>query len=422
MILKFFLRLVDNKKVLIEMFWSFLTKGISLILFLITNVILARMLGVEKFGTWSFFLSIMTSIFFISYFGINGSTRRFVAKYNETDSLKNVLLSSIKLRFFLSSIFTFIFLFTYKYIAFFLNKPELESLFLYGIPLIFLSGFVDFFKSVFMGLYRIKYVFFVNICEFGFKFILVILFLLFSNTLASVISSFTVSLLITSLLGIYLFYFNFYKDLKKDNRQFTKQILNYSLPLIWLNIGFIALTEIDTIMIGIFSTLEEVGIYAVAKQIFLKLPHISLAIVMGAMPIFAKLNNSNKKELKRKLYNILKLNSIIFIVITIIIVFLSPFFIPLIFGEEYIRSVLSLQILSFFLFGFTNSIIFGFFLDYVGRAKLRAINITITIIINIVLNILLIPKYGATGAAIATSVSYLPYVILNWIEVRKILN
>jgi O-antigen/teichoic acid export membrane protein len=42
--------------------------------------------------------------------------------------------------------------------------------------------------------------------------------------------------------------------------------------------------------------------------------------------------------------------------------------------------------------------------------------------LNIILNILLIPKYGAIGASIATSIAYTPYVILNWLEVRKILN
>jgi O-antigen/teichoic acid export membrane protein len=66
------------------------------------------------------------------------------------------------------------------------------------------------------------------------------------------------------------------------------------------------------------------------------------------------------------------------------------------------------------------SIILSSFLDYIGKAKKRAYNISVTIILNIGLNIILIPRYGATGAAIATSVSYLPYVILNWLEVRKI--
>jgi O-antigen/teichoic acid export membrane protein len=38
------------------------------------------------------------------------------------------------------------------------------------------------------------------------------------------------------------------------------------------------------------------------------------------------------------------------------------------------------------------------------------------------LNLLLIPKYGAVGASVATSIAYTPYVILNWLEVKKVLD
>jgi len=414
--------MVSSNKIIKETVWSFLTQGISLALFLLLNIILARKLSVGSFGLWSFFLSIMTLVFTISYFGINTSSKKFIAQYNKTESLKNILISSIKLRFIISLTFTLIFLITYKPLVNILNKPELEILFLYGIPLIFLSGFVEYFKSVFIGLHRIKYNFFVNLSEYGLKLILVVLFLLFSNSLINVVNSFTIALLITTILGFYFLYFNFYKDLKKPNKNFTKDILKYSYPLIWITIGFLALTEIDTIMIGILSTATEVGIYAIAKQIILKMPHISLILVMGAMPIFAKLNNENKEKLKKKLYNLLKINSLIFILIILGILFLSPFFIPLIFGRDYIKSILPLRILTIYLFCFATSVILSSFLDYTGKAKIRAINISITIILNIILNLILISKYGAAGAAIATSVSYLPYVLLNYSEVRRSLR
>jgi O-antigen/teichoic acid export membrane protein len=415
--LKKFQNLYKNKTFK-EIVWSFLTKGSTLILFLVINIILARRLGVESFGLWSLFLSVMTIIFALSYFGVNTSTKKFVAQHNKTNNLKNVLLSSIKLRLIFSSIFSLLLLIFYKPLSSLIN-PELEILFLYGIPLIFLSGFVEYFKSVFMGLHRIKYNFIVNLSEYGLKFVLIILFLLFSNSVISVVNSFIIALFITMTIGSYLLYHNFYKSLKKTSNNFTKDILKYSYPLIFITIGFMALTEIDIIMIGIFSTVTEVGIYSVAKQIILKLPHISLAIAMGTMPVFAKLDNMNRSELKKRLHNLLKINSIIYFVIILGILFLSPFFIPLIFGLEYANSVLPLQILCIYLFFYATSIILSSFLDYTGKAKIRAYNICITIVLNIVLNVILIPKYGAVGAAIATTISYMPYIVLNWIEVRR---
>ena len=91
----------------------------------------------------------------------------------------------------------------------------------------------------------------------------------------------------------------------------------------------------------------------------------------------------------------------------------------MIFGKEYLGSVLPLQILTFYIICFSFSIFLSSLLDYQGKAKKRAVNLSFTLIANIILNYILIPPYGAIGAAIATSTSYLPYIILNFIEVRK---
>lgn len=402
-----------------ETLWSLATKIITLALFLILNIVLARSLGVESFGLWSLFLSVITLIFTLSYFGINASAKRFVAQYSGTNDLKSVLSSSIKLRLILSLIFVVLLLISHRQIAALLGQPNLGILLLYGVPLLLFSGLTEYLKSVFMGLHRIKYNFIVNICEFGLKLILVILFLSFSNSVIAVVNSFIVALFLTTIVGVYLLYFNFYKDLERTDKSFTRDILRYSYPLAFISLGFIALTEIDTIMIGYFSTSSEVGIYAVAKQIIIKLPHIALAIAMGTMPIFAKLNEGNKAELKKKFANILKANIAVYVPIVLALFLLSPTLIPLLFGTEYVEAVLPLRILSIYVFFMAMSVILSSFLDYVGKARVRAYNITATIVLNVILNIILIPEYGAAGAAVATSVSYLPYVALNWIEVRK---
>jgi len=414
--------ILSDKKTSKELFWSFFTKGGTLGLFLFVNIVLARFLGSEDFGLWSLFLSVITIVFTLSYFGINASTRKFVAQHNKTSNLKDVLLSSIKLRLIFSLVFSIFFFFLRGEIAKALGNSQLEILFLYGTPLIFFAGFAEYFKSVFMGLHRIKYNFVINLVEHGLKLFLVVFFFLFANSLIFVVNSYVIALCVTCLVGFYILYFNFYKNLEFSQKDFKKEIFKYSIPLILVSLGFIVLTEIDTVMIGIFSTSEEVGIYAVAKQIIIKLPHIALAISMGTMPVFAKLNSENKRELREKFYNILKINSGIYFVIVVGILFLSPFVLPWVFGEEYIDSILPLQILTIYLFLAASSRIVSVALDYVGEAKIRAYNIIFTIILNVTLNMFLIPQYGATGAAIATSISYAPYFLLNYCKTVKILR
>lgn len=411
-----------RNKLFKETVWSFLTKGITFLLVFAVNIFLARFLAVEKFGLWSFFFAILSIILLLSYWGINASAMKYIAEHNKTPNLRSVLKSSIKLRVLFSLIFSVALLFLYKPLTILINRPELENLFLLAVPLVFLSGITEYLKAVFMGLHRNKYNLIINLFEYGLKLILVVLFLMFSNSLDSIVTSYSLALLITVIVGVYLLYFNFYKDLKYSNKNFSKKIFRYSLPLFFIGIGFWIATEIDIVMLGFLKGNYEVGIYSVAKEIIIKLPHIALAITMGTMPLFAKLKKANKEKLKKLFYKLLNINTMIFIPIALFIIFFSWFFIPLIYGPKYSESVLPLQLLTPYLVLFSYSIFLSSFLDYQGLAKKRAINLSVAVILNILLNLFLIPKYGASGAAIATSLSYIPYVILNWIEVKQVLR
>ena len=415
------LSILTRNKLLEETAWSFLAKGISTIFFISLNVFLARHLGTDQFGTWSYFYSLLSIVMLLSYFGINGAARKYVAQFNNTDKLGSILKSSLKIRVSYSILFALIFLSIHRAVASILSRPDFELLFVVAVPLIIFSGLVDFFKHVFEGLHRLKYAFVVIFFEHGLKLIITIITLFFVNGIVAVIYSFNLALFITSIIGFYFYYYHFYKNNRADKKSIDLDILKYSLPLFFISIGFAVAVELDVLMIGIFSVDSEVGIYAVAKQIIVKLPHLALAIALGVMPVFAKLNTSNKEELKLLFNKLILINTAIFGSLGLLILTTSWFFIPLIFGEEYQQSVLPLMVLVFYLILFSYSIFFSSLLDYQGKATKRAVNLIITIVLNILLNIILIPRYGATGAAIGTSVSYMPFVFLNWLEVRKIL-
>ena len=414
-------RLLKNK-LLKETFWSFATKGITFILFISINVFLARSLGAEKFGFWSFFYSIISVLFMISYFGINTSARKYAAQYNKTNKLKNVIRDSFKLRFLFSFIFALFIFISSKKLAILVDHSEFEILFQYSAPFIFFMGFVEYFKQMFIGLHRIVYNFIINFLEYGLKLIFILVLFYFSINLLNIIKAFTLATFSAALGGSVILYFIFYKNKSSShNCNLTLDIFKYSVPLFFISIGFLIATELDVLMLGFLSTNREVGIYAVAKQITMKLPQISLAIAMGTMPVFAKLTENNREKLKKLFFKLLKINALIFSIIVGGILSFSWYFIPLIFGIEYRASVLPLRILTVYLLCFSFSIFLGSFLDYQGLAKKRAINLFIATILNITLNFILIPHFGAVGAATATSVSYLPYIVLNWLEVRKLL-
>jgi O-antigen/teichoic acid export membrane protein len=144
---------------------------------------------------------------------------------------------------------------------------------------------------------------------------------------------------------------------------------------------------------------------------------------MGSMATFANYRTSkNGQELKAHFYRLLKIVSIVFSVITVGLLTTSWFVIPFIFGSAYIPSIIPLLLLIPYMLSFAFSAITGLFLDYQGLATTRAIYLVVTIVLNVLLNLWLIPKYGAAGTAIATSISSIPYALLNLRQATGFIN
>lgn len=64
----------------------------------------------------------------------------------------------------------------------------------------------------------------------------------------------------------------------------------------------------------------------------------------------------------------------------------------------------------------------GAFLTYTGHARSRMNHLLITLILNVGLNLLLIPLFGALGAGLAASMSFLPYFLANWWRCEQVLG
>lgn len=84
-----------------------------------------------------------------------------------------------------------------------------------------------------------------------------------------------------------------------------------------------------------------------------------------------------------------------------------------IFGLEYLGAIPVLQVLSLYLILTSLMSITSRSLDYLGRARERAIAQVITSVANVILNLILIPRIGVVGAALATVFTYGTYSMSN---------
>lgn len=180
----------------------------------------------------------------------------------------------------------------------------------------------------------------------------------------------------------------------------VKKGIIFAVALFILTLNY----RLDIILMEKFSNLTEIGIYSIA---------VSIAQLTWALPqsittaLFSHSANA-KDELafSFKVAKLFRVSLVLSVVVVAGLAALSPLLIPRIYGAEFVGSVRAVYYLLpgvFFLLALKVLNI-----DLAGRGKPSAsLYATIpSLIINIVTNVVLLPKYGAVGAAIASSASY----------------
>ncbi len=162
--------------------------------------------------------------------------------------------------------------------------------------------------------------------------------------------------------------------------------------------------RLDILMLKKLSTLEEVGFYSLAMQIAEQLWHIPLAI--ETIILSRSANSNDDQNIHRTVASIFRVTLIIGLIGSISIFFLAPLLIPLIFGRAFTHSITMIQlvlpgILLMIGFRILNSRLTG-----MGKPQIAIYTFLPALVINFILNLFLIPRYGGIGAAWSTNVSY----------------
>jgi O-antigen/teichoic acid export membrane protein len=208
------------------------------------------------------------------------------------------------------------------------------------------------------------------------------------------------------------------------NKERTKEVhlkglLTVSLPMFFTSSMSYILQWTGLIILGIYRPAWEIGVYTVAFKVSLITGIALFAINSIAAPKFAELfSKNNMKDLENIVHQSTRLifwTSAPFLILFLIF---PTFFLGL-FGQEF---VFGKWTLIFFTIGqFINAISgsVGLILQMTGKQKVF-LNIIITsTVINIILNVILIPKFGITGAAISSMISMVVWNLISIIMVRK---
>lgn len=180
--------------------------------------------------------------------------------------------------------------------------------------------------------------------------------------------------------------------------------------------------QLDTIIVSLFLSIEDVGVYQLAIRIMLASLIFSDVLNGVFLPKMSKFSRESKElnELSIKMFKY----GLTLGVIVVLILFVSiKTLVNLFYNEEYIEVINLMKILCVVILIKYINVTLGTLLTLDNKQTLRVLIVICSLLINIVANLVLIPLWGLYGAAISSILSNLflliVYLKLSWKENLK---
>ncbi len=185
-----------------------------------------------------------------------------------------------------------------------------------------------------------------------------------------------------------------------------KDMLRQSYPLIFSAIAIVIYMRIDQIMIGQIKGDSEVGLYASAVRIAEIWYYIPVVLNNLVLPRLVEAHKAGGGLFTEKLQRIYNLMALMGFAVAIPITLLAGPIVNLLFGSAYAPAAPMLAVLIWAGLFVNLGLARTSYLTVENLLKYLPITVFAAMAINVALNLLLIPRYGGTGAAVATLISY----------------
>jgi len=209
----------------------------------------------------------------------------------------------------------------------------------------------------------------------------------------------------------------------KISLDFAKKIFRKSLPFSLVFILMTLYMKMDGFMLErMLETSVEAGKYAAAFRLYEAFNNIGYLFAVLLLPMFASLINKND-ELKNLVHTSHNMIFVIAISALVITIFYRDDAMKLLYPDTYSiehGEVMGVLMISFFAISLTY--IYGTILTAAGKIVVFNWIVLIGVIINLILNLILIPTKGAFGAAIATVFTQYFVLLGQYIASLKLFN
>lgn len=383
---------------------------------LITAPYLSRVIGAEGLGIYAYYYAIAHYFYLFGKMGLNNYGTREIAISKDNQEDMNHMFSSIYTQQIISSIIIQII-----YTIFCLFSIKNDGL----IPMIlgiYTLGCLFDIDWLYLGLEKFDKIAIKNIIVKIITLIAIFIFVKNENDLWI----YTLIMSAGMIIGFWTLWVGVKKYVKFKPVK-IKEALKHLKPNAILLVPVLAANiyhSIDKVMVGQMCNMTELGYYDNAEKIIYAINGFITAFDNIMIPKCSKLVANNKQE-RCKQYISYTMQFLFFIILLMgsVCTGLAKHIVLIVFGDDFSRSIILLQLLAVTLIFMTwSDVIRSLWVIPIKKDKLFLVTIGTGAIVNIILNIVLIPKYGAAGSCIATIAAEFSVPLVQYIFFRKDLN
>ena len=384
--------------------------GIVLILGFISSPIITRLVLPEQYGKASMFTTFTSLMVLISLVGMD---QAYIRYYNdEKDDDRGALLGkSIVIASTINLIVGIILLVFYKKVSNFIID---ESAFVLVILVVIhtLFSIVGNFSMINV---RMKqkgktYSFLSVINKVSYLIFIGIFYFIFRNSYLTIVMATILANIVSMSFGIYIEKSD-WKNVKFFNNAkiTTNELIRYGIPFIFSMAITWIFQSIDKVTLRIFSTYSEIGLYSGAMTIIGLLNNFQAAFTTFWTPVAYEKYATNPED-KKFFVNINQIVTVGMLILSIGLIATKDIVIGFL-GKEYQGAQFIFPFLVFMPIMYTISETTVLGINFMKKTKYHIYIAVFSAISNIIGNLILVPTYGAKGAAISTGLAYIVFFI-----------
>ena len=390
---------------------SFIGKLIGRGLNIILMVTLAKWLGPELFGVYAITWTLLRVLGLITPLGLNLAVIRFGTEFvhNEPVRFKGVVKQSWLIAILAGGIFSILFYMVTPFITEIYNEPALRSALRWLAPAFLFWAGIRLAVATTKITKRMTFAVLIgDVLRPGIHLLVIFGLIQYGFGLTESVVSLVVSLAVTFMVGLLLTLrlFPILRSPGIKSKSEARSLVSFSIPAILAVATGAYLYWVDRLMMGIWLPARDVGIYQAMGQFSFIFTVILNSLNAVMLPIIAEQLHRNNRSDLNKLFRVAAKWSVYISLPIFLVMFLEPsLLIEVVFGSEYvIGKVVLLILITTQLINVSTGAV-NHLLIMSGNQKMWFRLSLIALLVNIGLNVLLLPRLGMEGSAWATAVS-----------------